>query len=730
MGKSVQVHKSHKTRFSSKASRSVHRTSQTDKARISKDHKNHAGGNRASRLQHKKMVRDKKRVSLLKEKKASTGASSPPRVIVLFGITDKTNLMLLTNDILKLLAPVGLQITSNTVSSPDHKIRTTILVAPHGDLVSCMEMFKLADYIAFVASGFSLCESSDSGSAIDSFGSQCLSIMRTIGFPNTAVLIRDLPVEIKKRQDLKKKTISLFASELPKDCKFYPADTNEDILKFIRVFKEQHDLIPYWRQQRPYLMADEVSIEHDCNDIGQCSLLLSGYVRAHCFSANQLIHISGAGDFQLSKIDVLNDPFPINTQRRNSDMMESEDFRGPLVLHSVFPDSLKIDPLIVENVPDPLTGEQTWPTEMEMEEAKKTNKEKKPRKKVLPRETSDYQACWIVDNSDTDVESLNDGDGMIVDDGEGEYLNQEQSDHSDADEAEDNAAETEIDEMMGDDENLSNEQIEAEIKRIKNAHSEDGEFPDEIDTPLDVPAQKRFAKYRGLKSFRTSPWDPKELLPIDYGKIFALDNPSRTQKLAHAKIEEIDNEKSDESISVASYVRLHVKGVPIEAASKISSMSKRVPIVASGLMPHESKLSVLNFSAHSDGHIFQEEYVVRITDCTGIKKHDSYDAPVKSKEQLIFHIGFRQVIARYPQRVSKLKAVIRFMFHNPDDVRWFKPVDLWTKCGRHGRIKEPVGTHGSMKGIFDGVVQQHDVVCMSLYKRVYPKWPENLYDLQ
>ena len=26
----------------------------------------------------------------------------------------------------------------------------------------------------------------------------------------------------------------------------------------------------------------------------------------------------------------------------------------------------------------------------------------------------------------------------------------------------------------------------------------------------------------------------------------------------------------------------------------------------------------------------------------------------------------------YPQRVSKLKAAVRYMFHNPEDVRWFK----------------------------------------------------------
>jgi pre-rRNA-processing protein TSR1 len=83
----------------------------------------------------------------------------------------------------------------------------------------------------------------------------------------------------------------------------------------------------------------------------------------------------------------------------------------------------------------------------------------------------------------------------------------------------------------------------------------------------------------------------------------------------------------------------------------------------------------------------------------------------------------RAVLTGYPHRVHKRKAVIRFMFHNPEDVRWFRPLELWTKYGRHGRIREPLGTHGSLKAAFDGVLQQRDTVCASLYKRIFPKMP-------
>ncbi|GFH23161.1 Bms1-type G domain-containing protein, partial [Haematococcus lacustris] len=81
------------------------------------------------------------------------------------------------------------------------------------------------------------------------------------------------------------------------------------------------------------------------------------------------------------------------------------------------------------------------------------------------------------------------------------------------------------------------------------------------------------------------------------------------------------------------------------------------------------------------------------------------------------------VLTGFPVRVHKRRCTVRYMFHDPDDIRWFRPVELYTRSGRRGRITEPLGTHGAMKTLFDGPVQQREVVCMSLYKRVFPKWP-------
>ncbi|KAI5660919.1 hypothetical protein M9H77_20242 [Catharanthus roseus] len=435
-GSRLQANKSHKSRFSSKSSRNAHKVPLKDKHRIAKSERNVGKGARAARLQRNKMLRDQKRAELLKEKRASSGSGSPPRVIVLFGLSSSVDLDSLEKDLLRLLSSEKDNIGFPAVASSEYKLRATILKAPHGDLSTCMELAKVADLIAFVASARSFDEEGSGDDYIDSFGSHCLSVFRTLGLPSTAVLIRDAPVELKKKNDLKKCCTSSLASEFPEDCKFYLADTKDDLHKFIWLFKEQRLTVPYWRQQRPYLMAQKVDLVADDNTSGKYTLVLTGYLRARTLSVNQL------------------------------------------VIKSLGPDPMKQEPLLVENIADPLAGEQTWPTEAEMAEADRSYKEKL--KKILPPGTSEYQAAWIADDSDADYTDSdeNEDDEMVLDERGNEFPGQVSKDGFEPDD--DLASlpreyddETETGSIMMEDENLTKEQIEEEIRKIKAEHADD-----------------------------------------------------------------------------------------------------------------------------------------------------------------------------------------------------------------------------------------------------------------
>ena len=127
--------------------------------------------------------------------------------------------------------------------------------------------------------------------------------------------------------------------------------------------------------------------------------------------------------------------------------------------------------------------------------------------------------------------------------------------------------------------------------------------------------------------------------------------------------------------------------------------------------------------------------------------------------------GLQVVLTGHPIRVRKKVAVVKHLFYDPQvtlathlppsaiascyllscpgfimltftihlwygyivivqDVRWFKPAELTTKFGLRGHIKEAVGTHGLLKAHFSDVIKQNDTVMLSLYKRVYPKFPK------
>lgn len=157
--------------------------------------------------------------------------------------------------------------------------------------------------------------------------------------------------------------------------------------------------------------------------------------------------------------------------------------------------------------------------------------------KKVPKGWSDYQAAWIVES---DVE---DGDSQDEDSEEDDekFMSCEEDKSDQEDNEQINDTDTVTSEVPVKDDVYDNDfdafKEHEELKKIAEAR-EDQQFPDEVDTPQNLPARERFMRYRGLESFRTSAWDPKENLPEDYARIFQFENYDRTRRRVFKELED------------------------------------------------------------------------------------------------------------------------------------------------------------------------------------------------
>ncbi|CAF4895490.1 unnamed protein product [Rotaria sp. Silwood1] len=263
---------------------------------------------------------------------------------------------------------------------------------------------------------------------------------------------------------------------------------------------------------RPYLFAQEFSYLDPKSS--KSTLKLSGYLRGIDLSPNDLIYIPNLGTFQLEKIEQ-------NRFQRDSDGIIKINVDKTYESDPNVQQSLAFE---AEQDPMNIDQEQTWPTKQDIQLSEHQIK------KRVPKGTSQYQAAWII-SDDEDNQSQNqqndfdeDHQDMMTDYADDlQSIKLDQEEHEEEEEEE----EEEMDELVMNpnnyDEKTDFEEDKESLKKLKEAKL-DEQFPDEVDTPMDVPARVRFQKYRGLKSLRTTKWDSKENLPYDYGRIYQFPN--------------------------------------------------------------------------------------------------------------------------------------------------------------------------------------------------------------
>lgn len=284
-----------------------------------------------------------------------------------------------------------------------------------------------------------------------------------------------------------------------------------------------------------------------------------------------------------------------------------------------------------ENIPDEMDAEQTWPTEDEIAHAQAETKKLKLVKRI-PKGMSNYQAAWIPDIEEKECEDDEDEDVSDDDDDE-ENSNEDDfmscdsnPDSGDEFEQVDNA-EDECESVMESEAQANDDKYDLDMDlqeeretwdKIKEARS-DQMWPDEIDTPLNISAQTRFQKYRGLESFRTSPWDVKENLPSDYARIYQFKNFDRTKR----RILKESKDKED-GIQHGWYITVYVSGVSVRQWRQWESIQNASAVcIVYGLLPHENQMCVVN---------------------AVLKRTPESTVPIKSKERLIVQCGYRRFI--------------------------------------------------------------------------------------
>ncbi len=81
-------------------------------------------------------------------------------------------------------------------------------------------------------------------------------------------------------------------------------------------------------------------------------------------SANQVLHIPGAGDFQIKQMQVLEKPPPLWLAHKGQANGNSASAMEVLASqHFILPNPEQQEQLVRENEADDLVGEQTWPTD-------------------------------------------------------------------------------------------------------------------------------------------------------------------------------------------------------------------------------------------------------------------------------------------------------------------------------------------------------------------------------
>lgn len=646
--------------------------------------------------------------------------------------------------------------------------RNVLYLPATTDMMNALDVCKLADFVIFV-----LAAAEDLQDDADNL----IRVIEGQGITNALFVVQDANASVpdsklsKRLQELKAQTLHYF----PDPDKLAVLDNKNDCALLVRKFCTAATRGIRWRDARSWMLIEGTRWPPQAADNSTANVVISGIVRGKSLNVDRIVHVPGWGEYQVARITQI----PSKPLKRKADEMTMDEDRKEVLPSSRQDDLTELAPEVagVEDtisIADRIEQKGVLLDDHHYFSDDNSHIPEKPKK--LPAGTSDYQSAWYLEDvSDSDEDMLD--DDMSVDQAPDNVSERpEDGAFPSREDAMTDAPATEYpeSEMHVDQDEAEEARQLAEFRASRKKEAEDDlEFPDEIELSPEVLARERLAKYRGLKSLRTSEWNTAEDAPYEPAEYKRLLQISDYRKSYSAVLKE----SLAGNVPAGTRVEIELKQVPT------SLQSSPPPSSLYSLLKHEHKQAVINLTVTLSSHLedpirAKDEIVVQIghrrlainpvfsaggVTPNDVHKSDRYLHPGRtavatfigpltwgSVPCLVFRkstedaasedlefigtattlpptssriITKRIILTGHPYKIHKKLVTIRYMFFNREDVEWFKALPLWTKRGRQGFIKEPLGTHGYFKATFDGAgkVNGMDAVGVSLYKRVWPR---------
>ena len=546
------------------------------------------------------------------------GQQGAPRIVAVVPLSGDVNV---ADAILKLNASVDVEdpLPSNgpcTFRIDRFRQSIQYLMCTQG-LFESLDACRAADYIVLA-----MCASQKDDPKV----AMLLKAIESQGISNVTTVVSGLDTvkRGKPQQDILSCIKDYVSRFFPEQAKLHSLDSRAECANVVRSILTSTPKGIRWREDRAWMLVEEVEWGPATAD--HASAVLTGFLRGAPLSANRLLHVGDWGCFQIDKVEAA----PRNQDRkRKADEMTVDSSELEVL---AMPDANQEDPaevapeeIFMENEDaDAFSTQARHQKGVLIDDGHYFSEEEAPeseRPHKLPRGTSSYQAAWYLDgmsDSGSDWEDAAEGNGDVEmegpPNGEADIIDTaSQTDPTEATPSEYPPSEMFLDPTPQDEA----QELAAYRARREKDVAEDLEFPDEIELHPDVPARERLARYRGLKSVRTSPWDTRydaDHEPPSWHRLLQIPSYRAAKKRATAP--------PADGVPAGTRVRIRLRDVPIAHRTAARADAALAPLAAFALHLHEQKLTVMHFRIALDS---------------------AHDGALKAKDELFLQCGPRRL---------------------------------------------------------------------------------------